>query len=328
MQEIQMARSSHKELQSLDPSDTAGLENAAQLALTSFCWWRADIPRQVCEDYWRDVHGIMFARVPGMWQCRQLRLAANRSDLWPAVRGVSFDAADAAQPQGMGHALFVSEADLVAFGNNPIARETIPNDAHNFIGRIGALLSSPNSGRTLVDRIGDPAMQGHPAVPTFVLGFVPRAGAASVKAFHSYLTEHVAHPWSRHPDVMRLRVEPLPPYDSSAMSSPGVPLQWPNDETYLGWIELAVRNESVAGDLLAGVHAGEFANQVGAVHAYPIREIYTIISAGRPTEVGLRGYPAVQTIIAIGADYQRSEGILNLLYGDAVRGLDQLRRQA
>jgi hypothetical protein len=127
---------------------------------------------------------------------------------------------------------------------------------------------------------------------------------------------------------MRLRVEPLPPYDSSAMSSPGVPLQWPNDETYLGWIELAVRNESVAGDLLAGVHAGEFANQVGAVHAYPIREIYTIISAGRPTEVGLRGYPAVQTIIAIGADYQRSEGILNLLYGDAVRGLDQLRRQA
>jgi hypothetical protein len=84
----------------------------------------------------------------------------------------------------------------------------------------------------------------------------------------------------------------------------------------------------VVGDLLAGAAADELAKHVGAVHTYPVREVYTIISAGRPTEVGLRGYPAVQTIIATGADYQRSEGILNLLYGDAVRGLDQIRRQA
>ncbi|WP_207757672.1 ethyl tert-butyl ether degradation protein EthD [Nonomuraea cypriaca] len=307
--------------------DTAGLENAAELALTAFCWWRADIPHDVCEAYWRDVHGIMFARVPGLWQYRQLRLAANRPDLWPEVQGISFDAADVAQPQGMPHGLFLSEADLVAFGSNPIARESIPNDAHNFIGRIGAQLSPPGGGRTLVDRINDPAMQGPPPVPTFVLCFVPRARAASAEAFHRYLSEHVARPWSRHPGVMRLRVEPLPPYDRSAMASPGVAHQWPNDETYLGWLELAVRDEGVVGDLLAGAAADELAEQVKAVHTYPVREVYTIISAGRPTEVGLRGYPAVQTIIAAGAGDQRGEAVLNLLFGDAVLGLDQLRRR-
>ena len=313
--------------QSLDVVDTAGLENAAELALTAFCWWRADIPRDVCEAYWRDVHGIMFARAPGLWQYRQLRLAANRPDLRPAGQGISFDTPDVAQPQGMPHGLFLSEADLVAFGSNPIARVTIPHDAHNFIGRIGAQLSPPNSGRTLVDFINDPAMQGPPPVPTFALCFVPRAGAASAEAFHRYLTEHVARPWSGHPGVLRLRVEPLPPYERSAMASPGVAHQWPNDETYLGWIELAVRNEGVVGDLLAGAAADELAKQVGAVHTYPVREVYTIISAGRPTEVGLRGHPAVQTIIAAGASDQRSEAVLNLLFGDAVRGLDQLRRR-
>jgi hypothetical protein len=282
--------------------DTAGLENAAELALTAFCWWRTDIPRGVCEDYWRDVHGIMFARVPGLLQYRQLRLAANRPDLWPAVQGVSFDAPEVAQPQGMPHALFLSEADLAAFGSNPIAREAIPNDAHNFIGRIGALLSPPGGGHTFVDRINDPAVQGHPPVPTFALCFVPRAGAASAEAFHRYLIEHVARPWSGHPGVIRLRVEPLPPYDRSVMGSPGVAHQWPNDETYLGWIELAVRNEGVVGDLLEGAVADELARKVRAVHTYPVREVYTIISAGRPTEVGLRGYPAVQTIVAAGAD--------------------------
>jgi hypothetical protein len=217
----------------------------------------------------------MFARVPGLWQYRQLRLAANRPDLWPAVQGISFDAPAVAQPQGMPHGLFLSEADLVEFGSNPIARETIPNDARNFIGRIGAQLSPPSSGRTLVDRINDPAMQGPPPVPTFALCLVPRAGGASAEAFHRYLTEHVARPWSRHPGVMRLRVEPLPPYDRSVMRSPGVAHRWPNDETYLGRIELAVRNEGVVGDLLAGTAAGELAEQVGAVHTYPVREVYT-----------------------------------------------------
>ncbi|MFD0903439.1 ethyl tert-butyl ether degradation protein EthD [Actinomadura sediminis] len=268
----------------------------------------------------------MFAHAPGLWRYRQLRLAANRSDLYRAVPRVSFDAPEAAQPQGMGHGLFLSEADLAAFGGNPVARETIPNDAHNFIGRIGAQLSAPGSGGTLVDRVDEPEVQGPPPAPTFVLCFAPRTEAAPVEAFHRHLTERVARPWSEHPGVLRLRVEPLPPYGRSAMSSPGVPHRWPTDATYLGWIELAVRNEGVVGDLLAGV-ADELAEQVGAVHAYPVREIYTIISAGRPTTVGLRGYPAVQAIDAAGADEQRSEAVLELLFGDAVRGLDRLRRR-
>jgi hypothetical protein len=111
------------------------------------------------------------------------------------------------------------------------------------------------------------------------------------------------------------------------MASPGVAHEWPTDETYLGWIELAVRDEGVVADLLAGAGTDELAAQVRAVHAYPVREIYTIISAGRPTDVGLRGYPAVQTIVAAGVSNQRSDAILRLLYGDAVRGLDQIRRR-
>ena len=312
----------------LDVVDRAGLENRAELALTAFCWWRSDIPREVCEAYWRDVHGIMFARAPGLWQYRQLRLAANRPDLWPVVRGVSFDVPEAAQPQGMPHGLFLSEADLATFGDNPIAREIIPNDAQNFIGRIGALLSPPGSGRTFVDRINGPVMQGSPPAPTFVICFVPREGTTSTEGFHRRLIERIADPWSKHPGVLRLRVEPLPPYDRSAMALPGVERQWPSDETYLGWIELAVRNERGLGDLLTGANDGELAEQVAAIHTYPVREVYTIISAGRATDVGLRGYPAVQTINAIGADNQRNEAVLNALFGDVAYGLETPSRRS
>lgn len=86
-----------------------------------------------------------------------------------------------------------------------------------------------------------------------------------------------------------------------------------------------VRIEGVVGDLLADAAADDLANQVRAIHAYPICEVYTLISAGRPTEVGLRGYPQCKRSPPQGANDQRSEAVLHLLFGDAVRGLDQLR---
>ncbi|WP_304455424.1 hypothetical protein [Nocardiopsis sp. YSL2] len=106
-----------------------------------------------------------------------------------------------------------------------------------------------------------------------------------------------------------------------------MPHRWPSDETYLGWIELAVRDGEVFGDLLAGAAIDALADQVRAIHTYPIREVYTIVSAGRPTDVGLRGYPAVSTIIAAGVDRQREEHVLELLFGESVHGLEQLRRR-
>lgn len=310
--------------QSPDAVDVAGLENAAGLSLVAFCWWRTDLPQDVCEDYWRDVHGIMFTRAPGLWQYRQFRLAPNRDDLWPAIEGVSFDVPRAAQPRGMPHGLFRSESDLHTFAGHRLPSETIPHDTRNFIGRIGALLTPTDGERTLVDRLHLPALQGVPPVPTFVLCFVPRAKTTSAEAFHRYLIEQVARPWSRHPDVLRLRVEPLPPYERSVMPSPNVPYQWPNDETYLGWIELAVRHEGVLGGLVTDLDTTAIAEQLKAVHTYPLREVCTLISAGRPTDVGLRGLPAVRTIEAVGAGAQRSEAVLRLLFGDAVGGLDRL----
>ncbi|WP_216216825.1 hypothetical protein [Amycolatopsis aidingensis] len=64
-----------------------------------------------------------------------------------------------------------------------------------------------------------------------------------------------------------------------------------------------MRNERVPSELLADI-TDEFAHQVRAIQTYPVREIYTMISAGRPAEVGLRGYPAVQTTTAAG-NYRR-----------------------
>jgi len=64
----------------------------------------------------------------------------------------------------------------------------------------------------------------------------------------------------------------------------------------------------------------DFKKHISAVHAYPIREIYTIAFGGKPTLVGLRGYEAVQTIEAANADFQKSKEVLNFTYGPLING--------
>jgi hypothetical protein len=296
--------------------DVAALENAAECTLTGFCWWRTDIPRSVSETYWRDVHGVMTARVPGLWQYRQLRLGANRADLWLPVPGVSFEAALPAQPEGMQHASFLSEAHQAAFEGSPVVANHVLCDERNFVRRVVTQTSPTSAARTLADRVHETSLQGAPRFPSFAVCFMPAPTLVSVDGFHRNLAE-IGQCWSEHPEVMRVRVQPLSMYDPTIRSSPGVLHDWPTAQSYLGWIELSVRDESV----LAELHRVPWA---AAIHTYPISEVYTIVARGRPTEVGLRGFPAFQTILAAGAEEQRTARTLAIVYGEAVRGIDRL----
>jgi hypothetical protein len=298
-------------------NDVAALENEAEWALTAFCWWRTDIARAVSETYWRDVHGVMAARVPGLWQYRQLRLEANRADLWAPVPGVSLETAPQVQPEGMQHLSFLSEAHHAAFGGSPVTTHHLFNDERHFVRRLVAQASPSGAARTLLDRVNDVDLQGAPRFPSFAVCFVPAPTLVWVEGFHRNLVE-TGQRWSEHRDVMRVRVQPMQKHDPAIGNSPSVLHDWPTADGYLGWIEVAVRDESV----LAELHRVPWA---GAIHTYPISEVYTIVARGRPTEVGLRGFPALQTILAAGAEDQRTSRALAVVYGDAVRGIDRLR---
>jgi hypothetical protein len=161
--------------------DVAALENAAERALTAFCWWRPGLPRDVAESYWRDVHGVLSARVPGCYQYRQLRLAPNRTDLFAQIPGVSFEAPPHLQPDGMPHALFLTGDDQEAFASNPVVTEHIFEDEQNFVGRGTTQMSPPGAARTLVDRVGDAETQGETAFPAFAVCLLPQPGILVVR---------------------------------------------------------------------------------------------------------------------------------------------------
>jgi hypothetical protein len=56
----------------------------------------------------------------------------------------------------------------------------------------------------------------------------------------------------------------------------------------------------------------------GSAHTYPVEEKYTLVFGGRPTHVGLRGFPAFQVILASGANNQLQPELVEALYGARV----------
>lgn len=296
-------------------------ENRAIQALTACCWWRRDIPRDVAEAYWRDLHGVLAARIPGLWQYRQLRLAPNRPDLLALDAGVQRDLERAAQPEGIAHGLFLDETDQQAFATSPHVTRDIFADERNFVGRGTTQLSPAGSARTFADRLDVPAVQGPPPAPAYAVFFVAREDLA---ATHHALRDVVAPAWADHDGVLRVRVVPLDPYDPSGWDSPGVEHARPTGWDYAGWIELAVPDEAALATLVDDLTASAIGKTCQAVHVYPLREVFTIVERGRPTDVGLRGFSAVQTIAATGADNQQDPALLQTIYGDAVLGLEQL----
>lgn len=294
--------------------DVASQENTAPLTSTVFGWWRQDIPLEVSYRYWRDVHAVTIARAPGIYQYRLLHLAPNRSDLWSVLEGIEYTIPDADRPHGVAQILFLSQDDLQTFGSSELITKYVHQDEQNLCDRNVTMSSIAGNARTYIDRTGEATPNGEPAFPSFMV-CIKQADRIEVEEFRHHLAEQIARPWSEQAEVMRLRLHLLEPFKESE-NSPCVSHQWLPEQHYQAWIELVLQ-EAVGKQLFS---SREHAKYIRAIHTFPIAAKYTIVWGGKPTIVGLRGFPAVQAIEQAGANNQKTTELLETLYGKVVRG--------
>jgi hypothetical protein len=306
---------------SLEPAeDVARLENAAPIQGTALGWWRSDLSKAAADAYWRDVHGTLVARAPGLYSYRQLHLGRPVGDLWPrfAAAGVGTVPKPAEQIDGMNQLLFLTQQDLEAFARSDLVRRHVFHDERNLVRANATMWSAPGEARTLIDRTGDPTPQHRVTRPSYSILF-RRAEGVDCETFRTHILE-LAEQWAGAAGVLRLRVQILGPYDPTSWQSPGVEHHWPPEHQYQAWIDLTTGSEAAARALGVEETVEAVRRLVSAVHVYPIEARYTVVWQGRPTDVGLRGWPAVETIIEAGADNQRSAELLRVVFGGAVDG--------
>ncbi|MCK4727400.1 MAG: EthD domain-containing protein, partial [Desulfobacterales bacterium] len=118
-------------------------------------WKRNSITLEMFDDYWRNVHGAVCARLPGQHQYWQFHLAHNEGGIWPAIEGVEYSTLDEDQFDGIAELTFVTEEDRQIWFD---AAAILMDDEHNLFSKAIGYNTSPGNSITCVDsiKVGDP----------------------------------------------------------------------------------------------------------------------------------------------------------------------------
>ena len=295
-------------------------DDPAQLAVVGVLDRRDNIAAEVFYAYWRDVHGPLAARSVPHFQYWQHHLAAPDPRLLPGSipeGGIAVEVAQSAQVEGLAESSFTSAE---AFGNMDAgtASDELMLDEQNLFKGVYIHGSAQGNTRTLIDREPDGAPQGRlDAYYAILLLAANESGDKT--AFRSLVTDRVAGVLANAAQAVKVRYHLFEPYAGS-WDTPSVDNDRTQQQAYDAWIELGFTDRDAARAALArvGNHLAS-PGSIHALHAYPVREKYTLVYEGRPTLAGLRSHAVASLIDAVGADNQRSLPVLRILHGEDVQ---------
>ncbi len=294
------------------------MENRAGIARITCGWKKSELSLEAVCRYWRDVHSPGISRRPGLWEYRHFQYAPVRADLFASLSPeISAEPPADEQLMWQSDVRYLNDAELARFGSEPapaVLKELL-GDIDLIVDKSTTYKVLGTNAQTFCDSTGTLAPQGPVATPTYSVFFRQRG---EQPAFFQ-LIEQIARRWAQTPGVLRVRMSLFEVPDMEAERKAGYPVKThPLPMQYQALIDLSVASDAVASPLLEGFEP-RLSACVSAVHAYPVKVVYTSVCQGRPTLVGLRGYPAYEAMTALKADNQRDLGLLQWMYGPVVQ---------
>ena len=287
-----------------------------QLGKTAFyvlLWKRPDISLEVFDEYWRNVHGPVCARLPGQHQYWQFHVAHNPGTVWPTVKGIKSETATEDQFDGIAELTFASESDRQTWFE---AASILMDDEHNIFSKAIGYNTDSNNSRTYVDRI----INGVPNGGLDLLKFhvmLQKADSISLEEFRRYLTDNFASVVAQNDSVLKLRLHLFEEVDNSRSDAAGVVHTEPREKQYQAAFEIAFANSlekerffSSKEYQKATKKQGEYIKRIAC---FPERTAYTFVYEGQMTLAGQRSSTAAKLISEVGAINQLEKNIVSLM---------------
>ena len=296
-------------------ADYSGRDKEARVTFYVPLWKRKGISLEAFDDYWRDVHGPVCARLPGQFQYWQFHVAHNEGGIFPTVEGVNYTTSAEDQFDGIAELTFRSVADRQTWFD---AAGILMDDEHNIFSKAIGYVTEQGNSTTYVDgiEVGDP--NGNLDVIKFHV-LVRQSPGVSSADFRRYMTDSFAANVARSSKVLKFRLHLFEPPDISRPDAAGVVHYEPPEKQYQGGYEIAFRNKLdmehffASGEYAEAVR--EQARYVKQVSPFPERAAYTFVYNGQMTLAGQRGSRTAELITDLGATNQLRADIHDLVVG-------------
>jgi EthD domain len=288
-------------------------DRQSQLAFYVLLWKRQSITHTLFDDYWRDVHGPVCARLPGQHQYWQFHLDRCEGGFWPTIPGVEYVCPEASQFQGIAELTFTSEAERNLWFESATI---LMDDEHNIFNKAIGYNSSGGNSITYVD--GIPSGQPNGALDLLKFHImVKKSPNVSVTALRQYFRETFAPSVSQSESVLKLRLHLFEAIDNSRADASGVSHFEAPEEQYQAAIEIAFANPLEMEKFFASreyaIAIRDLARYVQRFLIFPERTAYTFVYDGKMTLAGQRSSTVAELISNIGATNQLKEDITNLM---------------
>ena len=276
-------------------------------------WKRKGITLELFNDYWKNVHGPLCARLPGQHQYWQFHLAHNEGGIWSTVDGVDYTCAAEDQFEGIAELTFATEVDRQTFFKSS---GILMADEFNLFSKAIGYNTSPSNSKTYIDGIPTGEPNGELGVLKFHV-MVKKSDDVSVDAFREYMTDSFAPAVVKSDSVLKFRLHLLEEVDNSRPCAAGVSHYEPPDKQYQAAFEIAFLNHLEMETFFASKEYAtavkEQAKYVKQLLAFPERTAYTFVYDGQMTLAGQRSSKVADLITNIGATNQLKEDIVSLM---------------
>jgi peptidoglycan hydrolase-like protein with peptidoglycan-binding domain len=296
-------------------TDYSARDNDARVTFYVPLWKRKGITLAAFDDYWRDVHGPVCARLPGQYQYWQFHVGHNEGGIFPVIEGVDYTTSEEDQFDGIAELTFRSVADRQIWFD---AAGILMDDEHNIFSKAIGYVTEEGNSITYVDGIatGDP--NGDLDVIKFHV-MVRQAPGISTADFRRYMKDSLAANVVRSTKVLKFRLHLFEPPDVSRPDAAGVVHYEPPEKQYQAAFEIAFRNRLDMETFFASQQYADAvrdqASYVKQVCPFPERDAYTFVYNGRMTLTGQRGSRTAELISDLGATNQLRADIHDLVVG-------------
>lgn len=263
--------------------------------------------------YWRDVHGMLAARIPGFWTYRQYHLGGELQFLRRLPDGYS---AEPESLDGFADVTFCGSNAITGLASSPVS-DLIKQDERNVFDSSYLYGVVPGDSVTLLRQEPFDNSTGD-ELDSVIVMVLAKSSKEDRAHFRSDLDKNLAVFVEECSDLERLRLNFLQPYDESSWTAPDVnhrPVQKMDAVVEMQFNDRAAALRCLrSGASVLGMAESMAKNRMQQV--YEVTARYAMVADGKPTQLALRGLPAMRLIWRLGASNQLDDTVMRLLYGE------------